>query len=219
MKNHILVIEDDLDIQELIYEFLSTQGYQVDVASDGLEGIQRFKESLYDLVILDIMLPKMNGYQVCQMIRHKSNVPIIMLTALGEEEDQVKGFDIGVDDYITKPFSFQILIKRVEAVLRRSNSPHSSRKLQFEDIVVDCDAYTVHVKGEEKELTSKEYEILTTLLEEKGKVLGRQVLLDKIWGYDYFGDVRVVDVHIKNLRKKLQIPYIKTVKGVGYKID
>lgn len=219
MKNHILVIEDDLDIQELIYEFLSTQGYQVDVASDGLEGIKRFKESTYDLVILDIMLPNMNGYQVCQMIRHKSQIPIIMLTALGEEEDQVKGFDLGVDDYIAKPFSFQILIKRVEAILRRSNPTHLSRTLQFEDIIVDCDAYTVHVKGEEKVLTSKEFDILTALMEEKGKVLDRQTLLDKVWGYDYFGDARVVDVHIKNLRKKLEVPYIKTVKGVGYKID
>lgn len=219
MKKYILVVEDDLDIQELIYEFLSTQGYQVDVANDGLEGIQKFKSSAYDLVILDIMLPNMNGYQVCQMIRHKSNVPIIMITALGEEEDQIKGFDLGVDDYITKPFSFQILIKRVEAVLRRNDHTNSSRKLQCEDIVVDCDAYTVYVKGEEKDLTGKEFEILAALMEEKGKVLARETLLDKVWGYDYYGDSRVVDVHIKNLRKKLDVPYIKTVKGVGYKID
>lgn len=219
MKYHILVIEDDRDIQELIYEFLNTQGYQVDVANDGLDGVQRFKEGNYDLVILDIMLPNMNGYQVCQMIRHKSNVPIIMLTALGEEEDQVKGFDLGVDDYITKPFSFQILVKRVEAVLRRNNISAPSRKLQFENIVVDCDAYTVHVSGEEKDLTTKEFEILAALMEEKGRVLDRQALLDKVWGYDYFGDSRVVDAHIKNLRKKLDAPYIKTVKGVGYKID
>ncbi|RAL24153.1 response regulator transcription factor [Thermoflavimicrobium daqui] len=214
----ILVIEDDLDIQELIQEFLTTQNMSVDVASDGIEGIQLFQRSSYDLVILDVMLPNMDGYHVCQIIRNKSSVPIIMLTALGEEKDQIKGFDLGVDDYITKPFSFHILIKRVEAVLRRTcSSP--AHILKFKEIHIDIEAYTVHVNEEKIDLTAKEFEILSTLIENQGKVVTREILLDKVWGFDFYGDSRVVDTHIKNLRKKLKVPYIKTVKGMGYKLD
>jgi two-component system, OmpR family, response regulator VanR len=219
MRYKILVIEDDLDIQELIKEFLITQDVEVDVASDGLEGIQLFQQSSYDLVILDVMLPNMDGHHVCKMIRKQSSVPIIMLTALGEEKDQMKGFDLGVDDYITKPFSFNILIRRVEAVLRRAYHSPRKRVLQFQEILVDVDGCTVHVGEEKVELTAKEFEILCALLENKGKVMRREALLDKVWGFDYYGDSRVVDTHIKNLRKKLQVPYIKTVKGMGYKLD
>ncbi|SFJ06259.1 response regulator transcription factor [Thermoflavimicrobium dichotomicum] len=219
MRYRILVIEDDLDIQELIKEFLMSQDYEVDVASDGAEGIRLFKQTRYDLVILDVMLPNIDGHHVCKIIRNQSSTPIIMLTALGEEADQVKGFELGVDDYITKPFSFHVLIKRVEAVLRRAYPSRTSRILQFKEITLDCDGYTVSVDGEKIDLTTKEFEILYTFLENQGKVLSREVLLDKVWGFDYYGDVRVVDTHIKNLRKKLKVPYIRTVKGIGYKLD
>ncbi|WHY79445.1 response regulator transcription factor [Neobacillus sp. WH10] len=220
MNQRILVIEDDLDIQELIREFLISQDYEVNTAQDGIEGIQMFQNGHYDLCILDVMLPNMDGYSICKIIRNKSLVPIIMLTALGEEKDQVKGFELGVDDYITKPFSFNVFIKRVEALLRRTHSSLSpSRMIQLKEMMVDLEGYKVSVNGEEVELTTKEFEILAVLLENNGKVLTRENLLDKAWGYDFYGETRVVDTHIKNLRKKLGIPYIKTLKGIGYKLD
>jgi len=219
MSNRILVIEDDLDIQEVIKEFLLAQDHIVHVASDGLEGIQLFNRLDFDLVILDIMMPKLDGYQVTEMIRSKSNVPIIMLTALEEEQDQVKGFELGIDDYITKPFSFHIFMKRVEAVLRRSYSQEYSNLLKFHELELDCDRYKAYVSSSEVALTTKEFEIVQTLLENKGKLVTRESLMDKLWGYDYYGDTRIIDTHMKNIRKKLNVPYIKTVKGVGYKID
>lgn len=219
MAYRILVIEDDHDIQEVIQEFLRAQDYIVHVASDGIEGIQLFNQLDIHLVILDVMMPNMDGYQVSQMIRSKSDVPIIMLTALEEEQDQVKGFELGIDDYITKPFSFHILIKRVEAVLRRSYSEENTRLLKFHELELDCDRYKAYVRGSEVTLTTKEFEIVQTLLENKGKLVTRESLMDKLWGYDYYGDTRIIDTHIKNIRKKLNVPYIQTVKGVGYKID
>lgn len=219
MTYKILVVEDDKDIQELIYEFLKIQDYQVEVASDGAEGMNLFQNNEYNLVILDIMLPKLNGYQVCQMIRSKSQVPILMLTALGEELDHVKGFDLGVDDYVTKPFSFNILSKRVEALLRRTYGQNNLNVQTFKELVADQEGYQVLVNGTPVELTTKEFEILYTLMSNRGKVLTREMLLDKVWGYGFFGNDRVVDAHIKNLRKKLEIDYIKTIKGVGYKFD
>ena len=219
MVYKILVVEDDKDIQELVCEFLKIQNYEVDAANDGAEGIAVFQTKKYDLVILDVMMPKLNGYQVCQMIRAKSQVPILMLTALGEEEDHIKGFDLGVDDFVTKPFSFNILIKRVEALLRRTYGKEDANIQKFKEVVADSERYIVTIDGKPVELTTKEFEILFVLMENHGKVLTREILLDKAWGYDYFGNERVVDAHIKNLRKKLDIPYVKTIKGVGYKFD
>lgn len=219
MSYHILVIEDDSDIQEVIREFLLAKDYIVHVASDGLEGVQLFNSMEFDLVILDVMMPKLDGYQVSGMIRCKSEVPIIMLTALEEEQDQVRGFELGIDDYITKPFSFQVLIKRVEAILRRSAAKEEKKLLQFQEFALDCEAYAAFVNGQEVTLTTKEFEIVQTLMENKGKLVTRESLLDKLWDFDFYGDTRIIDTHIKNLRKKLNIPYIKTVKGVGYKID
>ena len=215
----ILVVEDDIDIQELIKEFLVSQEYEVDVASDGMEGMSMYNANEYNLVILDVMLPNIDGYSLCKMIRGKSDVPIIMLTALEDEKDEVKGFELGVDDYITKPFSFNILIKRVEAVLRRYNKVDNLNILKFEEIYMDVDSYKVYVDEDEVELTTKEFEILKMLLENRGKVLSREIMLDKLWGYEYYGDARVIDTHIKNIRQKMGIQYIKTVKGIGYKID
>ncbi|MED3463127.1 response regulator transcription factor, partial [Bacillus thuringiensis] len=154
-----------------------------------------------------------------KMIRSQSNVPIIMLTALEEEEDQMKGFDLGIDDYITKPFSFHVLIRRVEAVLRRSYDKNVNNHLIFKEVRIDVDAYRVYVNDVEIILTTKEFEILQLLFQNERKVLTRENIVEKVWGYDYFGETRIIDTHIKNLRKKLAIPYIKTIKGIGYKID
>ena len=214
MNSSILVIEDDSNIQELISEFLSAEGYQVDTANDGLEGIQKFKQGSYDLVILDIMMPNLDGYGVCKMIRKSSSVPIIFLTALNDEGDQLKGFDLECDDYITKPFSFNLLIKRVEAILRRSNKTINDKFIVFEKLKLDLNTYIAEIDGEPIELTLKEFNILKALIEKYPQVITREGLLDSIWGY-----TRIVDAHIKNIRKKISLPYIKTVKGIGYTLE
>ncbi len=220
MKNyHILVVEDDQEIQELIKQFLMTQQYKVIVASDGLEGMKQFNKQSFDLILLDVMMPNLNGFEVAKMIRNQSNIPIIMLTALEEEQDQMKGFDLGIDDYITKPFSFHVLMRRVEAVLRRSNNQSTDNHFVFRELHVDSDAYKVYVNKIEVPLTTKEFEILQLLIQNEKKVLTRENIVEKIWGYEYAGDTRMIDTHIKNIRKKLDTPYIKTVKGIGYKID
>lgn len=220
MSKSILVVEDDANIQELIVEFLRAEDYNVDYASDGLEGIKLFKKNNYDLIILDIMMPNLDGYSACKMIRKTSSVPIIFLTALNQENDEVKGFELECDDYITKPFSFNLLIKRVEAVLRRSNTTAESNDyLGFGKLRLDLNTYTVNVDGNIIELTLKEFNILKNLIEKYPQVITRESLLDSIWGYDYYGDTRIVDAHIKNIRKKIELPYIKTVKGIGYTLE
>lgn len=167
------------------------------------------------------MLPKIDGYGVCEMLRQDSDVPIIMLTALDDEKNQIRGFDLQVDDYITKPFSMPLLIRKIGAVLRRSGRTKDSEgnKLIYRDLEMNPDGYHVVVKGKEIELTHKEFELLQTLLENQGLVLTRQMLLDRLWGMDYYGDERIVDTHVKNLRKKLAADYITTIRGVGYRID
>lgn len=219
MNTSILVMEDDVNIQELIVEFLKSEGYDVDYASDGLEGIQLFKKKEYDLVLLDIMMPNLDGYSVCKMIRQTSNVPIIFLTALNEESNQLKGFELECDDYITKPFSFNLLIQRVKAVLRRGRINISSDLLIFEKLKLDLNTYSAQIDDQNIELTLKEFNILKMLIEKYPQVVTRENLLDSIWGYDYYGDTRIVDAHIKNLRKKISLPYIKTVKGIGYTLE
>ena len=191
----------------------------MDYASDGLEGIQLFKKKEYDLVLLDIMMPNLDGYSVCKMIRQTSNVPIIFLTALNEESNQLKGFELECDDYITKPFSFNLLIQRVKAVLRRGRINISSDLLIFEKLKLDLNTYSVQIDDQNIELTLKEFNILKMLIEKYPQVVTRENLLDSIWGYDYYGDTRIVDAHIKNLRKKISLPYIKTVKGIGYTLE
>ncbi|WP_411167833.1 response regulator transcription factor [Clostridium sp. MB05] len=219
MNERILVIEDDLDIQEIISEFLCASGYVVEVAGDGLMGIEKFNSGKFDLVILDIMIPKIDGFVVCEIIRKTSKIPIIMLTALEEEQDQIKGFELKVDDYITKPFSVNLLIKRVEAVLRRTKAVNDDVKFSFENIVLDASCFKVWVGGKEIELTAKEFDMLKIFIKNKGRILTREVLLNQLWGYDFYGDVRVIDTHIKNLRCKLKVDYIKTIRGVGYKLE
>jgi two-component system response regulator VanR len=219
MNASILVVEDDFNIQELIVEFLSSQGYRVDYANDGVEGVQKFKQGNYDLIILDVMMPNLDGHSACKMIRKTSNVPIIFLTALNDESNQIKGFELECDDYITKPFSFKLLIKRVEAVLRRSSQAINDDNISFERLTLDLNTYSANVNDENIELTLKEFNILKTLIEKYPQVITRENLLDSIWGYDYYGDTRIVDAHIKNIRKKIVLPYIKTVKGIGYTLE
>ena len=217
----ILVVEDDLDIQELLKNFLQEVGYEVSLASDGVEALSVFSVSQFDLVLLDVMLPKIDGFAVCEFIRKQSQVPIIMLTALSGEEEQIRGLDLQVDDYITKPFSMPILIRKIAAVLRRSSGPQEDehKTISYQNLVLDCDNYTATVNGIAYELTQREFEVLKELLTNQGRILTRQNLLDKLWRYDFYGDERVVDTHIKNLRKKLRIEFIQTIRGVGYKID
>ena len=221
MSYKILVVEDDSQIQELIVEFLSSQDYEVDTANDGVEGYEKFKEGEYDLVILDVMMPRLDGHSLCKMIRNiDKEVSIIFLTALGDEENEIKGFDLNADDYISKPFSFNILIKRVEAVLRRKNKEKSEDEvLKFEGLKLDLQTFKSYIDEEEIELTLKEFNILKLMISSYPTVVSREKLIEKIWGYDYFGDTRVIDAHMKNIRKKIKKDYIKTIKGVGYVLE
>ncbi len=218
MSDTILVVEDDKDIQELIYEILNSEGYKVLTAGNGLDGYQIYKEEKLDLLILDIMMPKMDGYQLAKLIRKKDDkLPIIMLTALEEEYDEIKGFEIGADDYITKPFSFNVLIRRVNAILKRTKTER--KEIEYKNLKLDLESYTVIIDDKEIELTNKEFDILHYLMTNRNKVVLRQTLMDNIWGWNFRGDSRVLDTHIKNLRRKLKIDYIKTLKGVGYKFE
>ena len=217
----ILVVEDDLDIQELLKNFLQEVGYEIILASDGVEALSVFSTAQFDLVLLDVMLPKIDGFAVCEFIRKQSQVPIIMLTALSGEEEQIRGLDLQVDDYITKPFSMPVLIRKIAAVLRRSNQgkDEENQTINYRNLILDLDSYIATVDGNSYELTQREFEVLRELLTHQGRVMTRQNLLDSVWKYDFFGDERVVDTHIKNLRKKLGIDFIQTIRGVGYKID
>lgn len=217
----ILIVEDDFDIQEILLNFLQEAGYDVTVANDGVEALSVFTDNQFDLILLDIMLPKIDGFGVCELIRKQSQIPIIMLTALSGEEEQIRGLDLQVDDYITKPFSMPVLVRKIAAVLRRSNHQKDDKHctVSYQNLVLDLDSYTAVIDGNAYELTQREFEVLRELLTHQGRVLTRQNLLNKLWKYDFYGDERVVDTHIKNLRKKLGIDFIRTIRGVGYKID
>ena len=207
---YILVVEDDYKSQQLLQQFLTSNGYKVDCANDGLEGIQMYKDRNYNLILLDIVMPNLDGFSMCKMIRKESDVPIIFVTALSSESDQIKGFDLLCDDYIVKPFSYNLLIKRIEAVLRRSKEDKAGVYLTFEKIKLNLKTYSAEIDGKIIDLTLKEFNILKSLIENYPQVVTREKLLDSIWGYDYFGDTRIVDAHIKNIRKKIILPYIKT---------
>ena len=216
----ILVIEDEKNIQNIIKEFLESAKYEVNTADDGLEGINLIQNNNYDLVLLDIMMPKIDGFVVCEMIRKNSNVPIIILTALTDEESQLKGFDKRADDYITKPFSMPVVLKHIEAILRRTENINKKVDvLKYKNISLNIENYDVFVDNQKVALTFREFEILKLLLENQGKVFTRDNILNSIWNYDYFGDDKIVNTHIKNIRKKLGYDYIETVRGVGYRID
>ena len=199
--------------------FLNDAGYKTSLAGDGVQALELFGSESFDMVLLDIMIPKIDGYGVCEFIRSRSNVPIIMLTALDSEDNQVKGFDLKIDDYITKPFSMKVLIKKIAAVFRRCENRMENGLISYKSVTIDTDGHKVFVNGGLIEVTQKEFELLEELLRNQGRVLTRPQLLDKLWGYDFYGDERIVDSHIKNLRKKLGVNYIDTIRGVGYRID
>lgn len=217
----ILIVEDDPAIQALLHDFIQEAGYEVTLASDGVTALTRFSEQAFDLILLDILLPKIDGYGVCEVIRQKSNVPIVMLTALDAEQNQIKGLDLQVDDYITKPFSMPVLIRKLAAVLRRTSQPENvPHTMTYKDLTLDLDGYKAYTVAGPVDLTPREFEILRELLYHKGRILTRQNLLQMLWKYDFFGDERIIDTHIKNLRKKLNTAdYIETIRGVGYRID
>ncbi len=215
----ILIVEDDLSIQALLHDFLQEAGYEIVLASDGVEAVSLFSANTFDLVLLDIMLPKIDGYSVCEVIRKQSNVPVVILTALDSEADMLKGFDLLIDDYMTKPFSMPVLLRKIAAVLRRTSIPETEEILQYKNIKLDIAAYKAYIDGKDTDLTPREFEILRELLTHKGRILTRENLINLLWKYDFYGDERIIDTHIKNLRKKLSIELIDTVRGVGYRID
>jgi len=224
MDQRILIIEDEVAIQNILKNYLEDVGYIVEIADDGMDGYSKFQTTSFDLILLDIMMPKIDGYVVLELIRKESNIPVIMITAMDEVVDQIKAFELRVDDYITKPFDMKLVLARVEAILRRSSSGvRGSQKeeenlLKYRDLVMDLQGMEVFEAGNRVELTQKEFEILKLLMEHPNQVFTREILLEKLWGYDFFGNPKVINVHIQNLRKKLATDYVETVRGVGYKI-
>ena len=226
MAISVLIVEDDRNIAELLQMYLEKEGYAVTIAHDGGQGLSKFRTIRPDLVLLDVMMPVMDGWAVCRAIREESTTPVIMLTAKSETDDKVHGLKAGADDYITKPFEMKEVLARIEAVLRRSAgvSPEvKSRRLVFEDLIIDMDAFELTVKGKKIDAPPKEMELLFYLASSPNRVYTRNQLLDEVWGFDYFGDSRTVDVHVKRLREKLEgvSPNwgLKTVWGVGYKFE
>ena len=219
MAKTILIIEDEIAIQNILAEPLRACGYEVVTASDGLEGINTFHTHHIDLILLDIMLPKINGYAVCEMIRQEAQTPIILLTALDTEDDQIKGFDLLADDYITKPFSIKLVLKRVEALFRRTEAADmDTDTIRYKELQISAKQRQVLVSGAEVILTQSEFDILLLFLKNQGRVFTRDELLNLVWGYEFIGEEKSVNFHIMNLRKKLGVDYIETVRGVGYKI-
>lgn len=225
MAVSVLVVEDDKNIAELLQMYLEKEGYAVTIAPDGGQGVAKFRAIKPDLILLDLMLPVMDGWTVCRTIRGESDVPIIMLTAKGETADKVTGLKNGADDYITKPFEMKEVLARIEAVLRRSGTvtEAKSHKLVFDRLVIDMDAFELTVDGKKVDAPPKEMELLYHLASSPNRVYTRNQLLDEVWGFDYFGDSRTVDVHVKRLREKLEGVSdqwnLKTVWGVGYKFE
>jgi len=226
MADQILVVEDDPAIVAFLVPALEREGFEVQVVHDGAAALDRVARVPPELMLLDLLLPGVNGLDVCRAVRgHKPYIPIIMLTALSEEVDKVVGLELGADDYITKPFSMRELIARVRAVLRR-NREHGATALhdeiQIEQLTIDCDSRIVTVAGRRIELTPKEFDLLATLAADRGRVFGREMLLERVWGYDYMGESRTVDVHVQRIRHKIepdpdQPRYLLTVRGIGYR--
>lgn len=219
MKINILIVEDEKEIREGVSEYLSEVGYNVISAEDGMQAIELFKNNKIDLVILDIMLPKANGFVVLNKIRQESNVPVIMLTAMSDDYTQIMSFDEEADDYITKPFSIIVLHKRIEALLRRGVKVSENKKWCYGDIEIDFEGYSARKNGENIDLKPKEIKLIELLLKYEGKVLTRAQILDNLWRIEEAPNDRVIDVYIKNIRKKLLLDCIVTVKGIGYKFE
>lgn len=216
---NVLVVDDEMLIRNVIKDYLENEGYEIFEAENGLEAIRVFKEEKIDLIILDIMMPKMDGYETLKELRKLGETPVIMLTAMKEELDKLHGFDLGVDDYVTKPFSPKEVVARVKAILKRDGK--IKEIYQYKDLMIDYKGRKVTIDEKEIELTPKEYELLTYFISNKGIALSRESLLNVIWGYDFYGDYRTVDTHIKMLRRSLgkYRDLIKTVRAVGYKYE
>ena len=223
MPKKILIVEDEANIRELLRLYLEREGYTVLEAENGVEGIKKWKSDKPDMLLLDVMMPVMDGWAVCRGIRAESNVPIIMLTAKGETADRVSGLEMGADDYIVKPLEMPEVIARVRAVFRRMAPDDAPEKLSFDNLVIDKQAYDLVIKGKRVDAPPKEIELLYFLASSPNRVFTRAQLLDEVWGFDYFGDTRTVDVHVKRLREKLEGVSdkweLKTVWGVGYKFE
>lgn len=221
-KLKILVVDDESRMRKLVRDFLTRQNFDVIEAQDGEEALECFyQDKNIALIILDVMMPKMNGFEVCKEIRETSKVPIIMLTAKGEESSELQGFELGVDEYISKPFSPKILVARVEAILRRTNKTEPEAAIEVGGIRIDKTAHQVTVDGQAIDLSYKEFELLTYFAENAGIALSREKILNNVWNYDYFGDARTIDTHVKKLRSKMgdKGDYIKTIWGMGYKFE
>ena len=218
----ILVVDDESRMRKLVKDFLGKQGYEVIEAENGEEAVDKFfAQNDIALIILDVMMPKMDGWDVCREIRQYSNVPIIMLTAKSDEKDELLGFELGIDEYISKPFSPKILVARVEAILRRTNVAVDDGVIDLGDIRMDKNAHEVFVDGHSIDLSYKEFELLSYFIDNQGIALSRERILNSVWNYDYFGDARTIDTHVKKLRNKMgeQGKYIKTIWGMGYKFE
>jgi len=217
----ILVVDDNKEIVYSISELLKYEGYETLKAYDGMEALDIMERENVDLILLDVMMPRMDGWQVCREVRQSSKVPIIMLTARSEERDELQGFALGVDEYISKPFSPKILVARVNAILRRANVLGGGDEIDAGGIVIDKAAHQVKIDGKEIELSFKEFELLSYFVENQGIALSREKILNNVWDYDYFGDARTIDTHVKKLRSKLgeKGNYIKTIWGMGYKFE
>ena len=221
-KLKILVVDDESRMRKLVRDFLEREGFAVLEAGDGQEAVEIFYEHKdIALIILDVMMPHMDGWETCREIRKDSKVPIIMLTARSEERDELQGFELGVDEYISKPFSPKILVARVEAILRRTNALSQDKLLQVNGIEIDKSAHIVKIDGKEIELSFKEFELLTYFMENQGIALSREKILNNVWNYDYFGDARTIDTHVKKLRSRMgdKGDCIKTIWGIGYKFE
>ena len=218
----VLVVDDESRMRKLIKDFLMQKGYSILEAGDGEEALQVFTENQnkINLILLDVMMPKLDGWSVLRQIRQSSKVPIIMLTARGEEQDELFGFELGVDEYISKPFSPKILVARVEAILKRTN-PEAKELKDYGGIVIDAEGRTVTVDGKQIEMSLREYELLKYLLDNENIALSRDKILNNVWNYDYYGDSRTIDSHIKKIRHKLgkKGKYIQTIRGIGYKFE
>lgn len=221
-KIKVLVVDDESRMRKLVRDFLTKSGYDVLEAADGEEAVELFfRDRSIALIILDVMMPRMDGWQVCREIRQYSKVPIIMLTAKSDERDELLGFDLGVDEYISKPFSPKILVARVEAILRRTGQKNAEEKLEAGGIVLDKAAHQAVIDGTPMELSYKEFELLSYFMENRGIALSREKILNNVWNYDYYGDARTIDTHVKKLRSKMggKGEYIKTIWGMGYKFE
>ncbi|WP_338537390.1 response regulator transcription factor [Helicovermis profundi] len=223
MVRKILIVEDEDRLRELVFLYFKKEGFSVIEASNGREALDKIEANKLDLIILDVMIPEIDGFSLCKKIRKNSDVPIIIITAKTEEEDKILGFELGADEYVTKPFSPKVLVARAKNLLKRAEGSVRGNvsKYEYENLVIDYASYEVKVNGKMISLSPKEYDLLLLLVKNKNKVLTREIILDSIWGYDYFGDLRTVDTHIKKLRNKLgeSAKYIKTIIRAGYKFE